>query len=524
MIKNLVFTSAGDNTRFTDWWVSNDQNYDIFVYYYGNNEANFNRYKEKVTYIEKSKGVKFQNFYKLYKNSDIINKYERFFILDDDIEISSKDINEMFKLSEEYSLEICGPSFTHDSKISWRHMTHRENTLLTYTNFIEVNVPLFTRNALKKLMDIYDPKLLEWGVDFLYIFANGVHNTSSYAIIHKVQCKNPKDINKVNGKNEMLTNSTIREREDRWKEVARKMKYPFKYIVKNYKRIPLPRKPTKTEHTTNILTVVLSCEKNKSLWVDILNRNIPNIVILCGGSESTYLKNNILYLKCNDLYDGLPEKMICAIDFILKEPRFNSITHILKVDDHDTLFTQDSIINLEGYYNSFLHEHHYLGQIVYKVGNFSHHLGKVPHNPFWNLRGFQGPVEPFASGNASYILSKYAMKCINSSFNLSNLTFLRYMFILEDVMMGIILKSYNIEPYELKYEIEYDIQMTVDKKWLHIGQEYETIEVPAGSLVRFGKCNTWTEKRVYLESFYADTSFFNDPLPGALKEVHFKIN
>ena len=216
--------------------------------------------------------------------------------------------------------------------------------------------------------------------------------------------------------------------------------------------------------------------------------------------------------------------MICAIDFILKEPRFNSITHILKVDDHDTLFTQDSIINLEGYYNSFLHEHHYLGQIVYKVGNFSHHLGKVPHNPFWNLRGFQGPVEPFASGNASYILSKYAMKCINSSFNLSNLTFLRYMFILEDVMMGIILKSYNIEPYELKYEIEYDIQMTVDKKWLHIGQEYETIEVPAGSLVRFGKCNTWTEKRVYLESFYADTSFFNDPLPGALKEVHFKIN
>ena len=43
-----------------------------------------------------------------------------------------------------------------------------------------------------------------------------------------------------------------------------------------------------------LLTVVLSCKKHEHLWQKILQRNIPKLVILCGGFEETKLDGQIL--------------------------------------------------------------------------------------------------------------------------------------------------------------------------------------------------------------------------------------
>ena len=169
-------------------------NYDIYVIYYGNNEDIYLKYKSKVTFIEKRKGSKFQNFKYFYDNySDIINKYDRYFILDDDIIFNVDDINNMFRLSRQYNLDICAPSFSPESKISHSITRNKPNTLLSYTNFVEVNTPLFNRNALYKLMLKLDYSLVGWGIDYLYIACNGIEKKKSYAIIHKIICENPKD-------------------------------------------------------------------------------------------------------------------------------------------------------------------------------------------------------------------------------------------------------------------------------------------------------------------------------------------
>ena len=39
-MKNLLFTSAGDNTNFDELWLDEDRNYDVWVVYYGNNDEN----------------------------------------------------------------------------------------------------------------------------------------------------------------------------------------------------------------------------------------------------------------------------------------------------------------------------------------------------------------------------------------------------------------------------------------------------------------------------------------------------
>ncbi len=236
MKKNFVFTSAGDNTNFHTLWSGDNQTYDIYVIYYGNNDDNYNLYKSKVKYIEKRSGSKFQNFLYFYKkNPDIINQYKYFFILDDDIIFNVNCINKMFFIANKYKLSICGPSFDHKSKISHSITKHRSKRFLTYTNFVEVNVPLFNKPALDKLMKVLSPALIGWGIDFLYILVNGRHKSRAYAIIHDIKCINPHPLKSKPRELTLIKNCN--KRSQIWRNYAKRHKLPAAFIKKEYKTI-----------------------------------------------------------------------------------------------------------------------------------------------------------------------------------------------------------------------------------------------------------------------------------------------
>ncbi len=233
--KNLVFTSAGDKTNFDNLWVGNNQNYDIMVVYYGNNDNNYQKYSKKVDYILNRKGSKFQNFHYVYENHrDIIDKYERFFILDDDIIFGVDDINKMFDVSKKYNLDICGPTFKKapECKISHEITVTKNKNQIRYTNFVEVNVPLFNKKALDKLMKYYDPILIGWGIDFLYIWANGVDKKQNYALIDNITCINPQDESK-DGKRELYNLKNADKRAETFMKYAKKL--GIKSINMNHK-------------------------------------------------------------------------------------------------------------------------------------------------------------------------------------------------------------------------------------------------------------------------------------------------
>jgi len=251
--KNLVFSSVGDNTNFHNLWLYKNRNYDIYVIYYGDDEEKYNMYKEKVDFIERRKGSKFQNFHYLYRNKpNLINHYERFFILDDDIifdNISnpindSNPINEMFNISKEYDLWLCGPTFKKDgrSKISWNITINQPNNLLRYTNFVEVNTPLFNKYALDKFMRYYDPALIGWGIDYLYSYALLVNTDieiymKKIALIDKITCVNPIDEYKNNSR-ELYKLKNANNREKIWLEFKRKNGIPD-LNFKEFSKIPI---------------------------------------------------------------------------------------------------------------------------------------------------------------------------------------------------------------------------------------------------------------------------------------------
>lgn len=240
-IKNLVFTSAGDKTNFHNLWIGDNQQYDVMVVYYGKNDSTYKNYSKKADYILKRKGSKFQNFHYIYENyPEIINKYDRFFILDDDIIFNVEDINKMFELSKKYNFKICGPTFknTPECKISHRVTKTENKNQFRYTNFIEVNVPLFNREALDKLMKYYDPVLIGWGIDYLFIWANGLNSKDSFALVDSVTCINPQD-SKKGGKRELHNLPEADKRAAVFSKFAKKLGIPQIIHGKTLKTVKL---------------------------------------------------------------------------------------------------------------------------------------------------------------------------------------------------------------------------------------------------------------------------------------------
>ena len=138
----------------------------------------------------------------------------------------------MFNISEKYNLSICGPSFTRDSKIG-HPITKNKKAFLAYTNFVEVNTPLFNKEALHKFMNYLDPCLIGWGIDYLYIWANGLDKNRAYAIIHNVCCENPKD-NKKNDIRELTLLKNFRSRSGIWDSYSKKIGCPRNYHTTVY--------------------------------------------------------------------------------------------------------------------------------------------------------------------------------------------------------------------------------------------------------------------------------------------------
>ena len=201
----------------------------------------------------------------------------------------------------------------------------------------------------------------------------------------------------------------------------------------------------------NLLVVVLSCAKHSNLWEGIINRKLPNLIILCGGSSETKLEENILYLKCSDSYDGLSEKMMAAFEFIASYEPFKTITHILKADDHDTEFSKEQIEEITIKHKDILNSQDYVGQNLISTNyNYkTYHYGRTPTDSIWYNKPHAGYNPPFLAGGETYMFSRRSLNYLAENKEDGH-TYCSY----EDIMVATILLKYNIHPYKLDYGIK----------------------------------------------------------------------
>jgi hypothetical protein len=192
----LVFTSAGENSKHEEWWISDPahRNFDLMIAYYGDDAGKYRAHSE--FYFER-KGSKFQNFLAaLEKYREEILGYKAVFILDDDIEITTQSISRLFELQQQYGLLLCQPSFTWDSVSQWHILFRRPFSTLRYSNFVECGLALFSREALIKCEPSFGTSISGNGQDHIWVKILGYPRTK-IAVIDAVQASHPKRVSEM---------------------------------------------------------------------------------------------------------------------------------------------------------------------------------------------------------------------------------------------------------------------------------------------------------------------------------------
>lgn len=169
MPKNLIISAVGDKSCHKDWILGNP-NFILVLIYYGNNDVIFNDYKKDSQIVIKQEGQKFpliNNF--INNNKEFITQFDFIWLPDDDLSISTENLNELFDIANEYQLSICQPSVVAlDNNVVYNITRPQHGVKLKYTKFVEVMAPMFSKDVLMMLYDDFILSESGWGLDFLW--------------------------------------------------------------------------------------------------------------------------------------------------------------------------------------------------------------------------------------------------------------------------------------------------------------------------------------------------------------------
>lgn len=151
--RNIVIAPCGNrSTVFNHYWLKDkeNKNFDLCLLFYDKSVLHAHRY-EQVDYFYHLQGFKYPMLYQLLTNihPEWLNKYDYFYFLDDDIEVSTEDINRLFDASRLMDSWISCAALTQDSYCSWPIFKQQVHSFCRFVGQIEVMAPLFSRNALK---------------------------------------------------------------------------------------------------------------------------------------------------------------------------------------------------------------------------------------------------------------------------------------------------------------------------------------------------------------------------------------
>lgn len=187
-----IFTSSGDNDTFGKYAIENlSDDCDIFINYYGKNYEDFLFFKNHATFCSMTQTTKFVALHQIYQSTSI-KQYNCVYVFDDDCVLIDGNLLDLYQLMMRYNLKLIAPSQSDEGKVNISIMRHQSgNHIIRYTNFIEMNFPVFSQQALSKYMEVYDGQLCGWGNDWWFCRANNSHIEENCAVCDNIIVKNP---------------------------------------------------------------------------------------------------------------------------------------------------------------------------------------------------------------------------------------------------------------------------------------------------------------------------------------------
>ncbi len=158
----LVFVRAGEKSLHRAWLQGGERNWDLVVSWYG--EEPYVPVADEI--VLPARGWKWDVVaQQLREHPGLVERYDYFWIPDDDIEADAARISKIFDLTSEHGLAVSQPSLTPDSYFSYILMLQCPSFLLRYTDLIEVMVPCLSRDTLKRAMPFFEETPSGFGLD-----------------------------------------------------------------------------------------------------------------------------------------------------------------------------------------------------------------------------------------------------------------------------------------------------------------------------------------------------------------------
>jgi len=218
--KYCVISAVGKNSLHREW-INESHEFDLHLIVYDNS---YNKFYKDTDFITSQKGYKMKLVYDyLTKNPVYIEKYDYFFIPDDDIQIDTANIAKLFEYMIAYNLSIAQPALT-NSYYTYEHTIKCKSILLHYINFVEIMTPCFSQDALKKVLFTFNENKSGWGIEFHWSELIGFSGIEM-AIIDDIEAVHTRQIQSFNEKNQIELNEYL-------------LKYQLNHEIIEYANVP----------------------------------------------------------------------------------------------------------------------------------------------------------------------------------------------------------------------------------------------------------------------------------------------
>ena len=170
--KNLVIAPCGNaSTLFATAWLhdADARTFDLCLLFYHAEIQEPARY-EGVEHFYHLTDFKFRMLHTLFTSTapELLEQYEYFYLIDDDISFDTRAINRMFELSRTFGTAISQASLSQNSFCSWPVLKNNPHCLLRYMGQVEVMAPLFSREALQTCLPTFNENKSSWGLDSVW--------------------------------------------------------------------------------------------------------------------------------------------------------------------------------------------------------------------------------------------------------------------------------------------------------------------------------------------------------------------
>ena len=209
--KNAVFVPVGKDSLHRQL-LKGDADFDLHLLIY---DGSYNKFCNDSDFVACDAGYKMDMTYRyLHRHPELFEKYEYFFLLDDDIVISTEDVNRLFSMMREYQLKIAQP-FLVMSYYTYKHTAFHPFYILRYTNFVEMMMPCFSRDALKAVLPTFEQKIRWCGIEMHWPVLVG-SNHKDMAIVDAVSAKHTRPVQSWNSLSQLQQENYLKKHNLSW--------------------------------------------------------------------------------------------------------------------------------------------------------------------------------------------------------------------------------------------------------------------------------------------------------------------